>query len=95
VIELMGIDDEFVYTYAQNQLEDVAAGRDKGEVLCPKQMQINLTGFLEDKTPQFMLELWNLLLEAQKEPSGIPKQLILEKVKEKEMKMELFEKAKA
>lgn len=36
VIELMGIDDEFVYTYAQNQLEDMAAGRDKGEVLCPK-----------------------------------------------------------
>jgi hypothetical protein len=42
-----------------------------------------------------MTELWNLLLEAQKEPSGIPKQLILEKVKEKEMKQELFEKAKA
>ena len=73
----------------------MAAGREKGEILCPKQMQINLTGFLEDKTPQFMLELWNLLLEAQKEPSGIPKQLILEKVKEKEMKMELYEKAKA
>jgi serine/arginine repetitive matrix protein 1 len=58
-------------------------------------MQINLTGFLEDKTPQFMLELWNLLLEAQKEPSGIPKQLIEEKLKEKELKMEMFEKAKA
>lgn len=69
----MGIDDEFVYTYAQNQLEEFAAGKASGVVVDPKQMQINLTGFLEDKTPQFMLELWNLLLEAQKEPSGIPK----------------------
>lgn len=58
-------------------------------------MQISLTGFMEDKTPQFMLELWNLLLEAQKEPSGIPKQLIEAKVKEKEMKQELFDQAKA
>jgi hypothetical protein len=47
----MGIDDDFVYTYAQNQLEDYALGRDKGVIFCPKQMQINLTGFLEDKTP--------------------------------------------
>ena len=58
-------------------------------------MQINLTGFMEDKTPQFMLEFWDLLLDAQKEASGIPKQLILEKMQEKELKQEMFEKAKA
>lgn len=38
----------------------------------PKRMQINLTGFLTTKTLAFMSSLWNLLLEAQDSPGGIP-----------------------
>jgi hypothetical protein len=39
-------------------------------------MQINLTGFLEAKAPQFMKELWNLLLSAQDSVGGIPKEFL-------------------
>jgi hypothetical protein len=35
-----------------------------------------------------MLELWKLLLSAQNEPTGIPPELIREKLDEKQRKME-------
>lgn len=49
---------------------------------------------MEDKTQIFMKELWNLLLSAQTEPSGIPPELIKEKLDEKHRKMEQYEQAK-
>ena len=45
-------------------------------------MQINLTGFLTNKTPEFMTALWKLLLEAQSSPGGIPKTFVEEKKEE-------------
>lgn len=45
-------------------------------------MQINLTGFLTSKTPEFMSALWKLLLEAQESPAGMPKTFIEEKKEE-------------
>ena len=45
-------------------------------------MQINLTGFLSNKTSEFMAALWNLLLEAQDSPAGIPKTFVEEKKEE-------------
>ena len=45
-------------------------------------MQINLTGFLTDSTPAFMLALWNLLIEAQASPAGIPRSFVEEKKEE-------------
>ena len=42
-------------------------------------MQINLTGFLTDSTPAFMVALWNLLIEAQASPAGIPRSFVEEK----------------
>lgn len=42
----------------------------------PKDIQITLTGFLEEKTAKFMHELWTLLLSAQESPSGVPKEII-------------------
>jgi serine/arginine repetitive matrix protein 1 len=50
-------------------------------------MQIDLQGFLEEKSPLFMEELWKLLLSAQTEQTGIPKELIEEKKEEKERKL--------
>lgn len=41
-----------------------------------------------------MKELWNLLLSAQSEPSGIPPELIREKVDEKNRKQEMIENVK-
>ena len=45
-------------------------------------MQINLTGFLTDSTPIFMAALWNLLIEAQTSPAGIPQSFVEEKKEE-------------
>jgi hypothetical protein len=45
-------------------------------------MQINLTGFLTDSTPAFMVALWNLLIEAQASPAGIPHSFVEEKKEE-------------
>jgi serine/arginine repetitive matrix protein 1 len=45
-------------------------------------MQINLTGFLEKNTMDFMKELWNLLLSAQKSSTGIPQEFLEKKKQE-------------
>lgn len=42
-------------------------------------MQINLTGFLTKTTPEFMSALWELLLDAQDSPGGVPKALVEQK----------------
>lgn len=64
--ELMGMEDDVVVNYAVSQIEEEAA-RAKShpdQRIDPKRMQINLTGFLQDKAPIFMLELWRLLISA-------------------------------
>lgn len=45
----------------------------------PRRMQINLTGFLTKSTPAFMSALWQLLLEAQESPAGVPRTFVEEK----------------
>lgn len=45
----------------------------------PKSMQINLQGFLDKNSQVFVLELWNLLLDAQTSLGGIPRVFIEEK----------------
>jgi len=60
----MGMEDEVVCNYAQSQLEECVNTADDNKNLCPKKMQVMMTGFLEDKTTIFMTELWNLLLSA-------------------------------
>lgn len=49
-----------------------------------KQIQIQLTGFLEKNTGKFMKELWGLLLSAQNNASGVPQQFL--DAKEEELK---------
>jgi serine/arginine repetitive matrix protein 1 len=41
-----------------------------------KQLQIQLTGFLEKETPAFCKELWQLCLSAQSSTAGVPKELL-------------------
>ncbi|EON64323.1 hypothetical protein W97_03554 [Coniosporium apollinis CBS 100218] len=52
-----------------------------------KNIQIQLTGFLEKDTAAFCKELWNLCLSAQSNPQGVPKELLeakkLELIQEK------------
>lgn len=41
-----------------------------------KEVQIQITGFMEKNTGKFMKELWMLLLSAQKNASGVPQQFL-------------------
>ena len=63
--------------------------------LSPKSMQIDLTGFLEDKAMVFMTELWNLLLVSQKSEGGIAPDFIQAKKAELLKRKEEIEKKKA
>ncbi|TCD66924.1 hypothetical protein EIP91_000763 [Steccherinum ochraceum] len=77
VVELVGFEDEVVVEYAMGLLED-----DSQPTPDPRKMQINLTGFLTTHTPTFMAALWNLLLEAQESPAGVPKTFVEQKKEE-------------
>ena len=59
LIELMGMEDDIVINFAISLLED-----SEKDTLCPKKLQISLTGFLENNTATFVQELWELLLSA-------------------------------
>ncbi|KAF8342866.1 PWI domain-containing protein [Cantharellus anzutake] len=74
VVDLVGFEDEVVVEYAMELLEDKS-----NPTPDPKVMQINLTGFLEQKTPAFMKALWELLLSAQESIGGVPAQFVNEK----------------
>ncbi len=63
----MGFEDEVVINLVISELEQT----DINTPLCPKKMQINLTGFLEQNAAVFMKELWNLLLVSQRSEGGI------------------------
>ncbi|KAI9500616.1 PWI domain-containing protein [Coemansia spiralis] len=81
ISELLGLEDEVLYEYVVNMLEE-------SQKPDPKLMQVNLTGFFESKTQEFMQSLWKVLLEAQKSPGGIPESFIQNKIEELKRKRE-------
>ncbi|KAG0311559.1 hypothetical protein BGZ99_010078 [Dissophora globulifera] len=68
ISQFLGIEDEVVVEYASGMLEEDSPD--------PKMMQINLQGFLERNSQAFVLELWKLLISAQKSLGGIPQQFL-------------------
>ena len=66
-----------------------------------KKFQLDITGFLEKKGGEFVEELWNLLLDASSQPSGIPYVFIqkkkeeLEKQKKEELEKQRREEVKS
>ncbi|KAJ3209700.1 hypothetical protein HDU67_005994 [Dinochytrium kinnereticum] len=70
VVEIVGMEDDLVVGYVFQMLEV--------EKVDPRELQINLTGFLEGKTASFVEQLWGLLVSAQEE-HGIPKLFLEEK----------------
>ncbi|KAG1371733.1 serine/arginine repetitive matrix protein 1 [Cocos nucifera] len=66
--ELLGFEDEVLINFVYGLL-------DVKEV-DGKQIQIQLTGFMEKNTGKFMKELWGLLLSAQNNASGVPQQFL-------------------
>ncbi|RWW74108.1 hypothetical protein BHE74_00017965 [Ensete ventricosum] len=81
VTELLGFEDEVLINFVYGLLDGKAC-----YYYCVdgKQIQIQLTGFLEKNTGKFMKELWGLLLSAQNNASGVPQQFL--NAKEEEMK---------
>uniref|UniRef100_D8QH47 PWI domain-containing protein n=1 Tax=Schizophyllum commune (strain H4-8 / FGSC 9210) TaxID=578458 RepID=D8QH47_SCHCM len=77
ITELNGIEDELVGEYCMGLLEDESQPTPD-----PKRMTINLQGFLNKNTKEFMVALWKLLLEAQAEVSGVPRTFVEEKKEE-------------
>ncbi|WOL04725.1 hypothetical protein Cni_G13447 [Canna indica] len=74
--ELLGFEDEVLINFVYGLLD--------GKEVDGKQIQIQLTGFLEKNTGKFMKELWALLLSAQNNASGVPQQFL--DAKQEEMK---------
>lgn len=62
--DILGFEDEVVQDFVMSLLEGNEEA-DKAEV------GKNLKGFLEDKTPAFVDELWELLIDAEKNASEV------------------------
>ncbi|ORX53844.1 serine/arginine repetitive matrix 1-like protein [Piromyces finnis] len=65
VIEILGMEDDVLINYIYETLEETHSPD-------PKLLQLNLTGFLEKNAGSFVKELWERILSAQENPSGIP-----------------------
>merc|ERR1712025_1080257 len=79
--ELLGMDDDVIVELVYNYLEE--------PTLDPKEMQINLTGFLNGKNSRlFMGELWEHLCSAQENITGIPTQFLEQKKNEIKLRQE-------
>ncbi|XP_072082003.1 uncharacterized protein [Arachis hypogaea] len=68
VTELLGFEDEVLINFIHSLLD--------AKEVNGKEIQIQLTGFMEKNTGKFMKELWTLLLSAQKNASGVPQQFL-------------------
>ncbi|KAL0483234.1 hypothetical protein AKO1_011548 [Acrasis kona] len=77
VEELTGTDDDVPVGFIISLLEE--------QEVDPRNLQVNITGFLEDNTVTFMKELWAILISAMNTEGGIPKEF-LEKEKEDQTK---------
>lgn len=80
ITELIGVEDEILSNLVLNMLTE--------EKVDPKEMHINLTGFLEQNTAAFMVELWNLLESASRNIGGIPSEFVKESKKALEKEKE-------
>ncbi|CAJ1933164.1 unnamed protein product [Sphenostylis stenocarpa] len=68
VTELLGFEDEVLINFIHSLLD--------AKEVNGKEVQIQITGFMEKNTGKFMKELWTLLLSAQKNASGVPQQFL-------------------
>ena len=86
VTRALGFEDEIVASTALNLFvpEDLSGGGGSTEPVDPRQAQIALEGFLGKETASFCSDLWQLLLEAQDSPQGVPKSIVEAKQRELE-----------
>jgi serine/arginine repetitive matrix protein 1 len=82
VTELLGgIEDDIVILYIEEQV----VGKKSFD---PRQLVVNISGFLEGPTETFVRELWSLLVSASKSTSGIPESFLKKKQTELQIKQE-------
>ncbi|KAK4254924.1 hypothetical protein QN277_007997 [Acacia crassicarpa] len=81
VTELLGFEDEVLINFIHGLLD--------AKEVNGKEVQIQITGFMEKNTGKFMKELWSLLLSAQKNASGVPQQFL--DAKEEELRKKKVE----
>lgn len=86
ITEILGFEDDIVIGTVINSLEEKNPD--------PKQLQLDITGFLEKKSPVFVEELWTLLTDAQQQKHGIPTAFI-EKKKAELANKQVVEKPKS
>jgi serine/arginine repetitive matrix protein 1 len=81
---LLGFEDEIVQSTAVNLfLPAVPEDGSQMAAVDPRMAQIDMAGFLgEEEAQQFAKELWELMIDAQDAPMGIPRKLLEEKKKE-------------
>ena len=74
LLEILGYEDDIVTGLIVNILQ--------GEKIDGKRLQLDVTGFLEKQAGSFIEELWQLLIDAQEQPHGIPSSFIQKKKEE-------------
>jgi hypothetical protein len=80
ITDLLGFEDDIVINLVINFLE----ASDHPD---PKQLQLDLTGFLEKQAALFVEELWTLLVDAQGNAHGVPS-VFIEKKKEQQQQQQ-------
>ncbi|CAG9329680.1 unnamed protein product [Blepharisma stoltei] len=70
--QILEIEDEILANLITAFLENTENALD------PKKLELSIHGFLEENTRGFVLELWRLLISANKDPNGIPSALFEE-----------------
>jgi len=88
ITDLLGFEDDIVTGLVDAMLE-------ADEAPDPKNMQLQLTGFLEKKAGQFVQELWTLLVDAQSSVGGIPSAFLEQKKEQMRRAEEMRVKAMA
>jgi len=87
ITSILGFEDEIVQSTAINLFfpnTDNDAGTNKTKI-DPKRAQLNLVGFLgADEAASFSKELWEMMVDAQTSPHGIPRKLLDKKKEEME-----------
>jgi len=81
--ELLGFEDDVVSELVVNMLAETRDPKTGQDRRCdPRQLQVQLTGFLDRRAAPFVAELWKLLLDAQDAPHGIPRTFVERKKQE-------------
>lgn len=79
ITEILGFEDEVVVNFIFNMLENARKNKVPPS---PKDMQVQLTGFLERDAKPFMEELWHHIVTASRNPGGIPTKVLEDAKKE-------------